>query len=131
MAGLRSTSSFAPAHLAPSQRHTQVIHIARRKRTRARPVAYVDEIVQFRSSYQSAHAASGDGQRLPTDALLRRLVEPQQLDDLVSKHPAIVSQPLGTWLEFLAAYGVSHAAVRKLVLQCPELFIKTNIYAAG
>jgi hypothetical protein len=130
MKRLRSTGCFVqvcPNGLTPKLR------TAYRRRVLPRPVAYADEVRSYvsPSCLHQPQSAPGGRVHLPAYALLKRLVEPQQLEQLVSKHPALMQQPLGIWLEFLAAYGVPHAAVRKLVLQCPELFINTNIYAAG
>lgn len=66
---------------------------------------------------------------------LQRLISPQQYEDLVVRHPEVLSSafdsPINSWVDFLDAYGLDRTAISKLLLQCPELITCTSIYEAG
>eukprot|EP00877_Chromochloris_zofingiensis_P007330 jgi/Chrzof1/2850/Cz12g01060.t1 len=55
----------------------------------------------------------------------------REVTEVIQRHPLLLAQPLDSWCTFLDAYGLQHAAVSKLLRECPELFTASSIYGTG
>lgn len=64
-------------------------------------------------------------------ALLRRYCSEKEVAALLVDRPALLAAPLECWAPFLTGYGLSEAAVRKLLRDSLQLFLAASVHDAG
>ncbi|GLC36366.1 hypothetical protein PLESTB_000769600 [Pleodorina starrii] len=67
----------------------------------------------------------------PALETLMALTSRQRVRTLLVGHPQLLCVPLGVWLDFLTAYGMSRQDFFSLLGSCPELFTRGSLFNAG